>query len=287
MLAKNMKPAISKILSHEGGYVNHPADPGGATNLGVIQRTYDAFRKRKGLKKQSVKHITKEEAIEIYDQQYWDAVKGDKLPSGVDYVVADGAVNSGPSQSIKWLQRSLAPHYKGAIDGEIGIATLQAIEAFANDDLLVTRICDRRMLFLKSLKHWKTFGKGWTARVNGVRATGLAWATNGEVPEPQEFVEGQNVKAMVSDARASPQKGPADAATGGGIGAGGIAGTVQGLQDQLTPFSAAGDWIATVVVVLGIASAVLVIGGLAWRWYASKKQAQLADALDLPLATTV
>jgi len=286
MLAKNMKPAISKILVHEGGYVNHPKDPGGATNLGVTQRVYDAYRKRMKAKTHSVKHITKAEAIEIYDRQYWDAVQGDKLPSGVDYVVADGAVNSGPSQSIKWLQRALQPHYKGSIDGVIGMATLQAIDNMANDDLLVARICDRRMIFLKALKHWKTFGKGWTARVAGVRATGQAWATGANAPHV-DFAEFGNEKAMVSDAKPSPAKGAADAATGGGVASGGVAGTVQGLQDQLTPLSSAGDWIGTVVVVLGIASAVLVIGGIAYRWYASKKQRELADALDLPLATTV
>ncbi|WP_246677573.1 glycosyl hydrolase 108 family protein [Mesorhizobium sp. B2-3-12] len=104
------------MLAHEGGYSNHPADPGGATMKGVTQRVYDGYRKSKGLSTRSVKGIQTAELNEIYDRQYWDAVKGDLLPAGVDYVVFDGAVNSGPGRSIMWLQQALRPAYKGPID---------------------------------------------------------------------------------------------------------------------------------------------------------------------------
>jgi lysozyme family protein len=283
MVAKNQKQALAKVLVHEGGYVNHPKDPGGATNQGVIQRTYDAYRKGKKLPIRSVKQMTPAERDDIYDRQYWDAVKADQLPAGVDYVVFDGAVNSGPMQSIKWLQRALQPVYTGQIDGVMGLATLAALNATNNHDALVDRICDRRLAFLKALRTWGTFGRGWKSRVDGVRAVGKAWA-NGSEAVSFGFVEGGQAKGTVEDARKAPGKGLSDAATGGGVGAGGIAGAVQGLQEQLTPFSAAGDWITNVVVILAVTGAVLTIGGLAYRWYAKRREAEINDALDLVTA---
>lgn len=93
----------------------------------------------------SVQKLTAPERDAIYRRQYWDAIKGDKLPAGVDYVVFDGAVNSGPKQSIKWLQRALGSAYRGQIDGVIGLATFAALEATEDHDALIDRICDRRM----------------------------------------------------------------------------------------------------------------------------------------------
>ncbi|TIS04249.1 MAG: N-acetylmuramidase, partial [Mesorhizobium sp.] len=151
MTASREKEALARVLVHEGGYVNHPADPGGPTNKGVTQRIYDAYRKGKGLATRSVKGITSLEVFDIYDRQYWDAVKADQLPAGVDYVVFDGAVNSGPGQSIKWLQGALGPLYKGSIDGVMGVGTLAAVSAVNNYDALIDRICDQRLNFLRHL----------------------------------------------------------------------------------------------------------------------------------------
>jgi len=275
----NFASALKHVLVHEGGYVNHPKDPGGATNKGVTQRVYDGFRLKSGLAKRSVKEITDAEVSKLYKAQYWDAVNGDELPTGVDYVVFDGAVNSGVSQSVKWLQRSL-PGYTGAIDGDLGAGTLGAVADDTDNDALIDRICDRRMSFLKALKTWPTFGKGWSRRVEGVRAVGQAMATGRTVPKTA-FVQQGNEKAPVEDAKKSPGKGVADAATGGGIGSGALAGTLGQLQEQLTPYSVAGGWIANVVVSLVIISAVLTLGGLGYRWYANKKRNELSDALDL------
>lgn len=279
MAVSREKESLAKVLVHEGGYVNHPSDPGGPTNKGVTQRVYDAYRKGKKLATRSVKNITSDEVADIYDRQYWDAVKGDLLPAGVDYVLFDGAVNSGPGQSIKWLQRALGPLYTGKVDGVMGMGTLTALKAVNNHDALVDRICNHRLAFLKALKTWRVFGKGWNARVAEVRSIGQAWAT-GQTPQAANFIEGGQAKGLIQDAKQAPGKGLGDAATGGGVGAGGIAGTVQGLQEQLTPFSAAGDWITTVVVVLAVSAAVLTIGGLAYRWYANRAAARLNDALD-------
>ncbi|MDX0299560.1 N-acetylmuramidase [Sinorhizobium medicae] len=279
MATSSFKAALARVLVHEGGYVNHPRDPGGATNQGITQRTYDAYRRSKKLAPRSVQKLTAPERDAIYRRQYWDAVKGDKLPAGVDYVVFDGAVNSGPKQSIKWLQRALGSGYRGQIDGVIGLATFAALEATEDHDTLIDRISDRRMAFLKALEPWPVFAGGWTRRVQNVRAIGKAEAA-GRKDVVAVHISGAETKATIEDARKAPSPAPADAATGGGIGAGGIAGTLQTLQDQLTPFSAAGNWITTLVVVLAVSGAGLAAGGIAYRWYAKRRAAQLADALD-------
>lgn len=279
MAASSFKAALARVLVHEGGYVNNPRDPGGATNQGITQRTYDAYRRSKKLPPRSVKLMTAPERDAIYRRQYWDAVKGDKLPAGVDYVVFDGAVNSGPKQAVKWLQRALGSAYRGQIDGVIGLATFAALEAVENHDALIDRMCDRRMAFLRALVTWPDFAGGWTRRVQNVRAIGKAEATGAE-EIAAVHIAGAEAKARIEDARKAPTKAPADAATGGGIGAGGIAGTLQTLQDQLTPFSAAGTWITTLVVGLAVGGALLAAGGIAYRWYATRKAARLADALD-------
>lgn len=111
---------MTKLLVHEGGKADNPKDPGGRTNQGVIQRTYDAWRRRKGLPVRDVYLMTASERDEIYRTQYWDAIKADELPPGVSYVVFDGSVNSGVSQSVKWLQRALGAVYTGKVDGVIG-----------------------------------------------------------------------------------------------------------------------------------------------------------------------
>ncbi len=87
MSSENFPRAYELVLVHEGGYVNHPRDPGGATNKGVTQNTYNAYRRHKRQSARSVRHITNSELIDIYRSRYWDAVKGDELPSGLDYVI--------------------------------------------------------------------------------------------------------------------------------------------------------------------------------------------------------
>lgn len=279
MTANRFKICLARVLVHEGGYSNHPLDPGGATNQGVTQRVYDAYRRGKKLGPRTVRSMTEMERDAIYRQNFWDTIQGDKLPVGVDYVMFDGSVNSGPKQAVKWLQRALGSAYRGQVDGVIGLGTLAALEEVEGSAALIDRICDRRMTFLRALRTWPTFGKGWTKRVHNVRNIGKADAAGAEKVAALT-IPGGEAKARLSDARKAPSPAPADAATGGGIGAGGIAGTLQTLQDQLTPFSAAGDWITNLVAVLAIGGAVLAVGGIGYRWYAKRQQAQLADALD-------
>lgn len=166
----NFEKALALVLEHEGGYVNHPKDPGGATNKGVTQAVYDAYRKMRGRGPMSVKFITDEELRAIYKFQYWDKVQGDFLPTGLDYAMFDFAVNSGVGRASKYLQAVLGVEQ----DGQIGARTLAAIHS---PSAVINALCDRRIGFLRNLKTFLTFGKGWTRRVTDVRAHALDMAT--------------------------------------------------------------------------------------------------------------
>lgn len=277
MTANGFARALPRVLAHEGGYVNDPHDPGGATNRGITFRVYDAYRTRKGLPTRDVREIRPGEVSEIYRLQYWDVVKGDELPPGLDYVLFDGAVNSGPAQSVKWLQRALG---NVVVDGQLGQATLAAVMAHGRPADLVDAVCDRRLGFLRALKTWPRFGKGWTARVANVRKIGRSWALGAGAPLSRDARP--TARAPVGDARSLPRKGAADAATGGGVVAGGLGTALETARQQLEPFAEAAPWIGKVVAALVVAGVVLMLGGMAWRWYAARKARQMADALDLP-----
>jgi len=170
-MKKNFRTALRLVLVHEGGYVDHPLDPGGATNLGITRRTLAAWRGIKAwrkLPKSEVRALTRREAGKIYRARYWDGVLGDKLPSGVDYAVFDYAVNSGVARAAKTLQRVTG----AKADGIIGPMTLAAV-ARHHPKTIIRRLIARRRSFLQRLRTWKTFGRGWTARVNGVLADAL------------------------------------------------------------------------------------------------------------------
>jgi lysozyme family protein len=278
MTTNGFARALPRVLAHEGGYVNDPHDPGGATNRGITFRVYDAYRTRKGLPTRDVRAIAAAEVSEIYRLQYWDAVKGDELPPGLDYVLFDGAVNSGPSQSIKWLQRALGTV---AIDGQIGQATLAAVMEHGRPADLVDKICDRRLAFLQALKTWPRFGKGWRARVEGVRKTAKPWAL-GVGAAPIDAQAKPTHKAPMSDAKTLPGKGAADAATGGGVVTGGLGGALDAARQQLEPLAGASPVVGRIVAGLVIVGIVLTLGGMAYRWWAARKGKQLVDALDLP-----
>lgn len=162
--------ALPLVLVHEGGYVNHPRDPGGATNKGITWRTYAAWRRARDLEPQSVRFITDEEVSSIYKRQYWDAVRADDLPAGLDYAVFDFAVNSGPARAAKFLQRILGVE----ADGHIGELTLAAANAHRDVENVINQLCDNRLAWLRRLSHFDTFGRGWTRRVTEVKAKAVA-----------------------------------------------------------------------------------------------------------------
>lgn len=283
MSKAEFKNALKLVLVHEGGKVDDPRDPGGRTNQGVTQGSYNNYLDSKGRKSRDVYKMTHEERDEIYKRRYWDTVKGDDLPPGIGYVIFDGAVNSGPAQSVKWVQRSLMNHYPGKVDGIMGMLTVEAIKGVNDHDALVAAICARRLDFLDNLKTWKTYGKGWSRRVASVKATGQAWA-NGSVGPKVEYIEGAEKKANLSDAKAMPAKAVGDIAGSAGgassIGAQGLSTQLDGVKEQLSPFSTIAfvEKILLVVTIIGI---VAVIGGFGYRFIAQRIESKRRDALDL------
>ena len=160
----NFAECLAHVLQSEGGYVDDPRDPGGATCKGVSLAVYEQFKGRHATKDE-LRHISDEDLQAIYRQGYWDKVRGDDLPPGVDLVAFDAAVNSGPRQSAKWLQRAL--HV--ADDGVIGPATIKAANGM-NRRQVINAACDNRLAFLRSLPTFGHFGAGWTARVGRIRS---------------------------------------------------------------------------------------------------------------------
>jgi lysozyme family protein len=138
---------------------------------GVTQKTYDGWRDRHGQPRQSVRLISDAEVSAIYRRDYWDAIKGDQLPAGVDYCVFDFAVNSGINRAARYLQNAVGT----AADGVIGPATIAAANSVGAASI-INHICDARIAFLKGLATWPTFGDGWTARVADVRSLALGAA---------------------------------------------------------------------------------------------------------------
>jgi len=165
----NFDECLKLVLVHEGGYANDPHDPGGETNKGITRKVYDAYRRTRGRPIQSVKFITDDEIKAIYKFQYWDRVQGDLLPRGLDYAVFDYAVNSGVERASKHLQGVLGV----PADGIIGAITLSAIRSPQN---AINALCDRRVSFLRNLKTFWRFGRGWTRRVQEVRGHALEMA---------------------------------------------------------------------------------------------------------------
>lgn len=175
----NFEKVNRLTLKHEGGYVNHPKDPGGATNYGIIQRTYNRWRKKKGLPNRSVRHIEMSEVHAIYRHEYWNPVKGDNLPVGIDYTVYDASVNSGIGRGPKWTQRALGV----TADGKVGTKTLKAAMNLSEDQTVavIKKANAYRLGFLKGLRHWSSFGRGWSRRVMEVEAGSIAMVSGPHV----------------------------------------------------------------------------------------------------------
>ena len=152
----NFSKALEIILHHEGGYVNHPKDPGGETNLGVTKRVYEDFGGTKDMKE-----LTQADVEPIYKKNYWDKCKCDDLPSGLDYVAFDWAVNSGVNRSSKGIQKSCGAEP----DGIIGLKTLELVKG-QNITFMIENFQLIRQEFYERLDHFDTFGKGWTRRNN-------------------------------------------------------------------------------------------------------------------------
>lgn len=140
--------AVEFVLSDriEGGYVNNPKDPGGETKYGISKRAYP---------KENIKALTRERAIFLYKRDYWDTIGGDSLPSPLDLVLFDSAVNEGPGTAKKHLAEALDAQRRS----EVGDA---------NPLILAIDIIFLRLARYASLGTWGTFGKGWVNRMIAV-----------------------------------------------------------------------------------------------------------------------
>ena len=192
--ARRFEACLLHVLAHEGGYADHPEDPGGATNMGITRNTLAAWRKvspASSLGKDQVMGLSRSEAADIYRGLYWDTCGADRVPPGFDLALFDFAVNSGPSRAVKTLQAIL----KVPADGIIGPVTLRAIGAgvrAGRTRALINGLCDSRLGFLERLATFATFGRGWTRRVGTIRAAALAMAHEESTARsnPMDFLSG-------------------------------------------------------------------------------------------------
>lgn len=147
--------AFERLIGHEGGYSNNPADPGGETMFGITKRVAEAFGYTGPMK-----DLPLEEAKRIAKAAYWNPCKADDLPEAVRFDVFDGAYNSGVGQSVKWLQRAC-----GVLeDGKMGQVTIAACSTI-DGGKLASRYNGHRLGFMADLKKWPDFGRGWARRI--------------------------------------------------------------------------------------------------------------------------
>lgn len=147
----NFDEAFELLIGHEGGYVNHPNDPGGETKYGISKRAYPT---------EDIAGLTLERAKVIYRRDYWDRVEADSLPPEIRFDVFDVAVNSGVGTAVKMLQRASFAE----ADGVLGPRTRLAIKSM-NPLVLFARINGARLAFMADLPTWPTFGRGWAKRI--------------------------------------------------------------------------------------------------------------------------
>lgn len=246
MAASSWDAAIRALLASEGGYVNHPDDPGGPTRWGITLA--DARRHWKpSASADDVRRMPEAVAREIYRARYWNALRCDELPSGVDYAVFDYGVNSGVGRAGKVLRRMLG------LSDRTGVIDRSVCDAARARDAadLISAICAERMTFLRSLKTFAVFGRGWTRRVAHVRRTALALAS--EVASPPAE------RAPLPEPSATRSR---DIVVGGAA-AGGAAAAAAASSHH------AGIWFAAFAVTLGIVVALMLL----WRRHQRRRDA--------------
>ena len=278
----NYEKCLARSLRWEGDFSNHPRDPGGATMQGVTQRVYNGWRQRQGRAPQSVRHMTEAEKRDIYRALYADKIAFDALPTGIDCVVLDAAINSGPARAAQWLQRALGV----VVDGNSGPATIFATgKQYMRSRVIIERIMELRRNFLRHLSTFDVFGDGWLNRCKDIERFALSLVA-GENDSAHDIPAERTPPAIIEDARPRPSQKAGDAAIGGGVATGVIVTTINQTKDALEPLAGGGKWIDGLIAALAVLSAVLVIGGLLWSRRQKQRARDRADALDLPHQVT-
>ena len=171
MAAENYQKCLAIILHHEGAYLNHPKDPGGMTNLGVTKRVYEDWVGY-SVSEHTMQNLTEEDVAPIYKKNYWDRIKADELPSGLDLCVFDFGVNAGTGRAAKYLQNLIGT----VADGGIGPNTLRALANYVDSEGVESAIKNyqaERQSYYEKLKTFETFGRGWTRRVEETTESAL------------------------------------------------------------------------------------------------------------------
>ena len=169
----NFKECLDLVLKSEGGFVNHPSDPGGMTNLGVTKRVWEEYTGHEADEK-IMRGLTPEKVAPLYEQRYWRPTYCEVLPRGLDLLIFSMGINAGTGRCVKLLQSSI-----GCVaDGVIGPRTMELIKS-ANVADLIRKYSEARREYYRSLKNFPTFGKGWLARVDREESEALNMAKNG------------------------------------------------------------------------------------------------------------
>ena len=215
MAKGNFKAALAVTLTHEGGWSDHSRDPGGATMKGVTLATFRRYKP--AATKDDLRAISDADVERIYRDGYWKPVNGDLLQPGVDLAVFDFGVNSGTGRAARHLQAVAGAKQ----DGVIGIKTIGALDAMRGD-VIVQKLCGRRLSFVRALKTWDVFGRGWSRRIADIEARGVAmWlAVNTTAKSAKMALEDEADRA-----------GKTASAQSKGAGAAGGAGAVGGATD--------------------------------------------------------
>ena len=169
----NFKECLALVLKSEGGFVNHPSDPGGMTNLGVTKRVWEEYTGHEADEK-TMRGLTPEKVAPLYEQRYWRPTYCEVLPRGLDLLIFSMGINAGTGRCVKLLQSSI-----GCVaDGVIGPRTMELIKS-ANVADLIRKYSEARREYYRSLKNFPVFGKGWLARVDREESEALNMAKNG------------------------------------------------------------------------------------------------------------
>ncbi|MBD3770482.1 MAG: glycoside hydrolase family 108 protein [Rhodobacterales bacterium] len=177
----NFRLALVETLSHEGGYSDNPKDPGGVTMRGVTKATYARWtgRRVRDVPDDEMRSLSIEKVMPIYHAWYWEAVQGDRLPGGLDFLIFDIAVNSGPARAVRMLQKAInsLSRIKVQVDGVMGPKTLSAASKINVFDL-INEVGNTRLWFYFDLSTFRTFGRGWMRRLLSVTSFATAMALN-------------------------------------------------------------------------------------------------------------
>lgn len=240
----NFANCLAVTMGYEGGWSDHPSDPGGATMKGITLTTYRRYKP--GATKTQLRNIPMKDVEAIYRAGYWDTVNGDRLAAGVDLATFDAGVNSGPARARSWLMASI-----GGPDHET-----------------VQKLCAKRLGFMRSLAIWNTFGRGWSRRVAEIEAKAVAWAL------AKSTSTAQAREQLGKEAAAASSRSRTQTAGAGTAGTATTAGSGDALLNPQHADQIAGWVLGGLLTVGAVVAAILVIRAIIHRQRASAYAAE-------------